>query len=255
MSVGGGTIVVAPDLDGFARLLGRYLAFVLPIGALAVFAAWLIGRAITRRAIAPLEDVASALRRIAGGDFAPEPLHVDDSQPARAHRSLQRRRASLDDSHGGARAQRVADASVHRRCRSRAADAAHDRHGLSRDSCSRAWSATPPASRHVYETMLAESRRMRAAIDNSFCSHGSSDPAAPHRARRRGRSRQACRRRARTARRSMQRIVVTAPPSPCIVEADEGELYEAIKNVVENAVRYAPHSPITVDVSNRRRRA
>ena len=30
------------------------------------FAAWLIGRAITRRAIAPLEEVASALRRIAG---------------------------------------------------------------------------------------------------------------------------------------------------------------------------------------------
>ena len=41
--------------------------------------AWLIGRAITRRAIAPLEDVASALRCIAGGDFAPQPLPARDS--------------------------------------------------------------------------------------------------------------------------------------------------------------------------------
>ena len=74
VSVSGGTIVVAPDLAGFARLLERYLTFVLPIGALAVLAAWLIGRAITRRAIAPLQDVSAALRRIAAGDFAPEPL-------------------------------------------------------------------------------------------------------------------------------------------------------------------------------------
>ncbi len=31
--------------------------------------------------------------------------------------------------------------------------------------------------------------------------------------------------------------------------ADENELYEALKNVVENAVRYAPESPVAVDVS------
>ncbi|MGA7248231.1 MAG: hypothetical protein WBW89_10770, partial [Candidatus Cybelea sp.] len=51
----GGTIAVVPDLQGFVRLLERYLAFVLPIGALAVIAAWLIGRTITRRAVAPLQ--------------------------------------------------------------------------------------------------------------------------------------------------------------------------------------------------------
>ena len=34
------------------------------------------------------------------------------------------------------------------------------------------------------------------------------------------------------------------------MKADEGELYEAIKNVVENAVRYAPDSPVAVNVSS-----
>jgi hypothetical protein len=49
LRVAGGSIVIAPDLAGFARLLGRYLTFVLPIGALAVVGAWLIGRGVTRR--------------------------------------------------------------------------------------------------------------------------------------------------------------------------------------------------------------
>ncbi len=75
----GGTIVIAPDFAGFGQLLAHYLEFVLPIGALAVLAAWLIGRAVTRRAITPLRDVAQALRRIAAGNFAPEPLPAETS--------------------------------------------------------------------------------------------------------------------------------------------------------------------------------
>jgi signal transduction histidine kinase len=33
-----------------------------------------------------------------------------------------------------------------------------------------------------------------------------------------------------------------------VVQGDDGELYEAVKNVVENAVRYAPESPVEVRV-------
>ena len=35
-----------------------------------------------------------------------------------------------------------------------------------------------------------------------------------------------------------------------LIDADESELYEAIKNVVENAVRYAPASGVTVNVDS-----
>ncbi len=83
----GGTIVVAPDFAASGASCSRYLAFVLPIGALAVLAAWLIGRAITRRAIAPLQEVAAALRRIAAGDFRAGAVAVGRERLARAHRA------------------------------------------------------------------------------------------------------------------------------------------------------------------------
>ena len=249
VKVGMGTVVVAPDLEGFARLLGRYLAFVLPVGVLAVFAAWLIGRAITRRAIAPLEDVASALRRIAGGNFSPEPLHINDT-------SLRELTAAYNDV-----AHRLTTATVERernelQMRQFIADAGHElrtpltivmgyleilQQGVVGDAA---------GVGHVYETMLAQSRRMRAAIEQLILLARLERPVPPRTERV---DVAAVAKRAAHALQPLagdERIVVAGPPSPCIVEADEGELYEAIKNVIENAVRYAPHSPIAVDVSN-----
>ena len=202
--VDGGTIVVAPDLDGFARLLGRYLMFVLPIGALAVAAAWLIGRAVTRRAIAPLEDVASALRRIAGGDFAPQPLPNRDS-------SLRDLTVAYNDV-----ARRLTTATVERernelQMRQFIADAGHElrtpltivmgyleilQQGVVGDAA---------AVGNVYETMLTESRRMRAAINKLILLARLERPAGPHTEPRRcDRTCQAHRRRAEAARWSGQ---------------------------------------------------
>ncbi len=249
VNVGTGTVVVAPDLKGFARLLGRYLAFVLPIGALAVFAAWLIGRAITRRAIAPLEDVASALRRIAGGDFSPQPLQIDDI-------SLRELTAAFNDV-----AHRLTTATVERernelQMRQFIADAGHElrtpltivmgyleilQQGVVGDAA---------GVKHVYETMLVESRRMRAAIEQLILLARLERPVPPRIERV---DVAALTRRAADALRPLagdRRIVVTSSPSSCMAEADESELYEATKNVIENAVRYAPHSPIAVDVSS-----
>jgi signal transduction histidine kinase len=46
------------------------------------------------------------------------------------------------------------------------------------------------------------------------------------------------------------RIVLNVQSATAVVEADESELYEAIKNVIENAVRYAPGSPVVIDVAS-----
>ena len=228
-------------------LLERYLAFVLPIGALAVIAAWLIGRTITRRAIAPLQAVASALRRIAAGDFAPEPLPSPEN-------SLRELTAAYNDV-----AHRLTAATAERernelQMRQFVADAGHElrtpltivmgyleilKQGVVGDAAGVA---------HVYDTMLAESRRMRAAIEKLILLARLERPAA--RLERLDLASVVAR-----AADELQplagggRIVLTAPTSPCSVEADEGELYEAIKNVIENAVRYAPDSPIRVDLS------
>lgn len=244
----GGGVVIAPDLAGFARLLERYLIVVVPIGALAVVAAWLIGRAITRRAIAPLVDVASALRRIAGGDFAPQPLPARDS-------SLRELTVAYNDV-----AHRLTAATVQRernelQMRQFIADAGHElrtpltivmgyleilQQGVIGDAA---------GVGHVYETMLAESRRMRAAIEKLILLARLERPAPP-RTERVDVAALATR-----AADELQplagagRILVSRPASPCFVKADEGELYEAVKNVVENAVRYAPDSPVAVNVS------
>ncbi len=84
----GGTIVIAPDLAGFARLLSRYLSVVVPVGALAVLAAWLIGpgdhaprhRAAARR----LGGVAPRCRRRLRARTPPSARQ----RPSRPHRGV-----------------------------------------------------------------------------------------------------------------------------------------------------------------------
>jgi two-component system OmpR family sensor kinase len=248
VSVVGGTIVVAPDLQGFARLLERYLLVVLPIGALAVFVAWLVGRAITRRAVAPLEAVASALRRIAGGDFSPDPLPAGES-------SLRELTAAYNEV-----AHRLTAATVERernelKMRQFVADAGHElrtpltivmgyleilQQGVVDDAA---------GVGGIYATMLTESRRMRAAIEKLILLARLERPAPP---RTEVVDAAAIATRAADALRPLAgegRITVTPPASACSVVAEEGELSEAIKNVVENAVRYAPESPIGIEIS------
>jgi two-component system, OmpR family, sensor kinase len=244
----GETIVVAPELGRFNRLLARYLAVVLPIGTLAVLLAWLAGRSVTRRAIAPLHAVATALRRIAAGNFAPEPLPAGDS-------SLQDLTSAYNEV-----AQRLTAATVERernelQMRQFVADAGHElrtpltivmgyleilKQGIVGDSA---------AIGNVYETMLAESRRMRAVIDKLILL---ARLERPEPASMRSLDLAALAGRAAAAMAPLagaQRIEVSGTESSCIVEADESELYEALKNVIENAVRYAPESPIAVDLT------
>jgi two-component system, OmpR family, sensor kinase len=245
VAIAGGTIVVAPDLRGFTRLLERYLIVVLPIGALAVVAAWLIGRTITRRAIAPLQEVAAALRRIAAGDFTPEPLPAGDGgmrELTAAYNEVARRLTA-------ATAERERNETQMKQF---IADAGHElrtpltivmgyleilQQGVVGDAA---------AVGQVYETMLAESRRMRASIEKLILLARLERPAPP---RTEPVDVGTLAQRAADELRPLagpDRISVTLAALPCVVEADDGELYEAIENVVENAVRYAPQSAIHV---------
>jgi signal transduction histidine kinase len=249
VTVSGGTVVIAPDLAGFARLLERYLTFVLPIGGLAVFGAWLIGRGITRRAITPLQDVSAALRRIAAGDFTPEPLLSSDGD-------LRELTAAYNDV-----AHRLTTATAERdrnesQMRQFIADAGHElrtpltvvmgylevlQQGVVRDEDGVA---------RIHETMLSESRRMRASIDKLILLARLERPAAP---RTEPVDAATVVQRAADALEPLagpNRFALNLEPVPAFIEADESELYEAIKNVVENAVRYAPDSSVALDVAS-----
>jgi two-component system OmpR family sensor kinase len=96
--------------------------------------------------------------------------------------------------------------------------------------------------------MLAESRRMRDTIDKLIMLARLERPAAPRTTRVDAGT---------VAKRAVDALEplagsgrVRVVASPAIVEADENELYEAIKNIVENAVRYAPASPVNVSVTS-----
>lgn len=242
----GGTIVVDPDLTRFLSLLAWYWSIVLPVGALAVGVAWLVGRAITRRALDPLERVTSALRRIAGGDFQPEPLAGGAELGA------------LTEAYNDVAYRLTAATAQHRedeaRIRQFVADAGHElrtpltvimgyldmlRHGSVREQ---------DAVARVHETMHEESQRMRRVIEKLLLLARLERPAAqtPATVDVAAIVRRAA---AEIAPLAADRIEVEAKTS-ATVEAEESDLYEAIKNVIDNAVRYAPESPVRVAVDS-----
>ena len=245
VSFHGGVVVVDPDLSRFLSLLGWYWSIVLPVGALAVLVAWLVGRAITRRALDPLERVTMALRRIAAGDFQPEPLAGGGEELG-----------MLTEAYNDVAYRLTAATVQHRedeaRIRQFVADAGHElrtpltvimgyldmlRHGSVREA---------DAVDRIHATIHEESQRMRrviekmlllARLERPFTAPATQvDVAAITR-----------RAAAELAPLADDRIEVDAGTN-ATVEAEESDLYEAIKNVIDNAVRYAPQSPVRVAV-------
>jgi two-component system OmpR family sensor kinase len=243
--VPGGTIILQPDFDGFLRLMARYWGIIIPAGIVAVILAWIAARALTRRAVSPLVDVTDALQLIAGGDFTPRLLLESGSglhELTQAYNQV---------------AQRLNDATLERRrqeteMRQFIADAGHElrtpltifmgyldalRSGVVQESS---------AVAKVQDTMLDESRKMRTIIEKLILLARMERQAEPAHERIdlgsiAGRAVDALKLLA------GDRLRLSCEGNPVIL-GDDAELYEAVKNVVENAVRYAPQSPVEVTV-------
>jgi len=252
--VPGGIIIVAPDLDGFTHFLAFYWSITLPVGILAILAAWFVGRRITRNAIEPLVDVTHALRKIADGDFTPEPLLHSNTE-------LRDLTGAYDDV-----AYRLSAATAERlrneaEMRQFIADAGHElRTPLTvvmgyLDALQQGVVRDPDGISRVHETMLAESRRMRTVIEKLIFLA---------RLERKGGLRSEPIDLAGLGQRAVDalqpiaagRIRYTHAGSPAIA-GDDTELYEALKNVLENALKYALDSPVrfTVDTDGAYARA
>jgi two-component system OmpR family sensor kinase len=246
--VPGGVVFVGPDLDGIVRVLSVYWLSILPVGVVAVIIAWALGRRITRHAVAPLGDVTRALHRIAEGDFTPAPV-------ADSYGELR----GLTDAYNEV-AYRLSAATEERRrnelqMRQFIADAGHElRTPLTvimgyLDALSQGVVRDPEGVARVQATMLEESRRMRKVIEKLIYLarlEREPDSAALQRV---------------DASATAQRAVSALEPlangrirftsggaGGAFVQADENELYDALKNVVENAIRYAPDSPVDVEI-------
>jgi two-component system OmpR family sensor kinase len=243
---GGGTIVLEPDVADFSQGLVRYWERILPIGLIAVVIAWLAGRMITGRALRPLREVNDALRSIAEGDFTPKLLLESDT-------SLYELTQTYNEV-----AQRLNTATYERRrheqqMRQFIADAGHElRTPLTifmgyLDALQSGVVQDGEGVRRVHETMLDESRKMRRIIEKLILlarlereSEVVNDQIDLN----------SVAARAVDALRPLagERLHLAADGN-AVVFGDDTELYEAVKNVVENAVRYAPASPVEVRVA------
>ncbi|HEY0395655.1 MAG TPA: HAMP domain-containing sensor histidine kinase [Candidatus Elarobacter sp.] len=243
----GGLVVVTADLNQLERTLREYWLWMAPVAVLAVALAWVAGLAITRQAIAPLEQISAAMRRLADGDFRPEPLRsaADDELGELAH------------SYNGA-LHRLQAALAHRdrseaEIRQFIADAGHElRTPLTvvmgyLDVLEDGMCEAPLVRQRVIATMRQESRRMRALIEKLIylARLDRGEPAA---------------RQFVDVSAVVARVVESAVPEPraaiavstapdARVVADETDIFEAIRNLLDNALKYAPGSDVAVSTT------
>jgi len=242
----GGRMFITPDADYYGGIVEKIFGIVAFAALLAGILAWTVGRYITAQALQPLVDVTSRLQRFATRDFSPEPIDV-------ARRS---EFGVLAHAYNAAAAQ-VAEAFDERAAaethmRQFVADAGHElRTPLTillgyLDVLKRR--GDNERNIRVYETMTIEGHRMRTLIDNLILLARLDSDAArvvePFDLSELLRSDVV----------EPRRIIAPAVDFAldlavdAVVIADRTEIYEAIGNVVDNALKYAPGSPIAIRV-------
>lgn len=247
VSVRGGRVLVMPDPSPLLRAINDFWVAMLPIGVFVVIAAWLLGRYITDQALRPLVETTASLRRFGAGDFSPRPVLTADRNEI----------GELANAYNAAAAQ-VSAAFEERRAaeqqmRQFVADAGHElRTPLTVimgfiDVLRKRAASEPGISLKIFDTMIEESRRMKALIDKLIVLARLEN--APTReletvdlAQVAGdvvSALQALRRQPRIG----LRIEASA-----LVRGSETELHDALSNLVENALKYGGDSPVSVHV-------
>jgi two-component system OmpR family sensor kinase len=210
------SLVLVPS----AGALARWFAGDVAVCALAILAlgaaAWTAAGALARAAYEPLRRTTGALEELARGNFTPQTIEAGDSpEIARLARAY------------NAAAETVARSIAERRAAADEfqrflADAGHELRtpltivGGYVDILGRGMRDDDATGRRVIAGMTAETGRMRALVEKMLLlSRLESAVSAP-------------------------RVVEVGPV------CDEDDLYEAGRNLVENALRYAPGSPVEV---------
>ncbi len=240
-----GELTLLPDPNATGNVALGMLAAILGVSGLAGFLAWFTGRYITTQVLRPLVEVTHALQRFAARDFTPQPIAVAGKSEFDA----------IALAYNAAAAQ-VAAAFAEREAaetqmRQFVADAGHElRTPLTIvlgyiDLLKRRADAGDERSRRIFTSISLEGARMRTLIDNlvllakmegederpiePFALEPMLDDIAASR-----------------------KVLVPA----LVVELDlsvdatvignRDEIYEAIANIVDNAMKYAPGSPIRI---------
>lgn len=243
-----GMISFGPDPQLFQNMALAFFAIVFLAAVLVAVTAWLIGRYITGHAIRPLVDVTEALQRFAARDFRTHPITVAERSDF----------AVLGHAYNAAAAQvgaafeerEAAEAQM----RQFVADAGHElRTPLTIvlgyiDVLRRRMGELDARTRDVFDAIGSEGRRMRVLIDNlvllAKLEGEETRPVEPF-----------------AFAPLIEEIVeLRRGVSPGVrfdvdlradgeVIGDRPEIYEAVANIVDNALKYAPGSPVRIDLT------
>ncbi|GAC1307990.1 MAG: hypothetical protein NVSMB21_12700 [Vulcanimicrobiaceae bacterium] len=234
----GGRIVIVPDGHALARTIDAFWLAMLPIGCFVVFAAWFLGRYITGQALRPLVETTASLNRFGAGDFTPRAIVTTDrSEIGELVAAYNAAAAQVDR----AFAERT---EAERNMRRFIADAGHElRTPLTVvmgfiDVLRRRAGNDPGLSTKIFETMLFESRRMKALIEKLILLARLENADARE---------FATIDLGEVARNVVfaLRAIEGAPPIDLesgfgpFVLGDEDGLHDALSNLVENAIKYA----------------
>jgi two-component system OmpR family sensor kinase len=242
-----GNVVIFVDLDRVQSIVTAAFAALVATAALAGLVAWVIGRYITSQALRPLYDVTSALVRFAGRDFTAQPIDVagrsEFDELVRAYNAAADQVATAFDERAAAEAQ----------MRQFVADAGHELRTpltivLGYIDLLKRRAPDDARSRRIFDTIAIEGLRMRTLIDNLVLL-----------ARLEGTDRRLIEPFALTPLLEGDIVRTRSGITPGVqfkldigvdatIIGDRAEIYEAIANLVDNAIKYAPGYPIEIAV-------
>lgn len=248
VDVPGGAVVVMIDSRPIAGTISAFWKAIVPIGLLAILAAWLLGRYITNQALRPLVETTSALRRFADGDFTPRA--IVSAERNEIGELVTAYNGAVKQVNAAFEERRLAEAQMRRFV----ADAGHELRTpltvvMGFIDVLRRRGVHDPTTTRIFDTMMVESRRMRALIEK-LIQLARLEKTEQQRELRDVDVSDLVRRvaDAMVALDPQNRLRVRVEPGIAI-RGDGAELYDAVANVVENALKYAPGAPVEVDLA------
>lgn len=242
-AVEGGYVAFAPSYELLLVSLIPYWRIVLTIAVVALVLSWFFGRFFAAQALQPINEVSNALRALADGDFTQRRFILAGGDEV----------ASLTASFNDAAANVAKVMEDRRRAEERmrqfAADASHElRTPLTViagyiDVLRRGAIEEPKIARQILSTMSIEKEHMRSLIDRlmRIARLDSEAPPVAEQIDLPDFLRTQCE----AARRLDDRRTIDYSVDGIeTVTADRAELGEAVWNIIENALKYAPDAPI-----------
>ena len=246
--VEGGYVGFEPSLPLLLVSLIPYWRIVLTIALAAILLSWFVGRMFAQQSLRPINEVSDSLRALADGDYTQRRFIMPGGDEV----------ASLTAAFNDAVAN-VATAIDHRRhaeerMRQFAADASHELRtpltviGGYIDVLRRGAIEEPRIARQILSTMSLEKEHMRGLIDRLMRLARLDSEEPPHIEP--VNVAELLRSQVEAARRlDDRRVIDYSVEGVDNVQADRGELAEAVWNVIENALKYAPEAPIHLRAS------